>query len=173
MYRAVLIAAAMLAGCTQELSPEEQAIKDERDVAMVELANMAAEPLQLVTPEPILDPDIESHDLLGATCNYAPGTSLGTRVLARKEDAYIKVKGEMLRFAADPGSRELPLGTRSAYNGRTHVLHLALAQGGETDSEKSADGSGASSPDYEGSITLRDRHGRVVYEGSGMAQCRI
>jgi len=45
MRRAVLIAFAMLAGCAEKLTPEEQALQDERDVAMVERANAAAPPI--------------------------------------------------------------------------------------------------------------------------------
>src|SRR5690606_29024633 len=115
-------------------------------------------PLKEVTPEPLLNPDIERNDLLGPACNYAPGTSLGTRVIAREADAFMKVDGEVIRFAADPGARALPLRTRSLYNGREYSLRLQIANGGE-------------GGDYTGQVTLRDSHGRVVYEGEGPVQC--
>jgi len=164
-------AALLLFGCGNEVSTEERAAADERDVAMVEAANKAAPPVKQVTPEPILLPDIERYDLLGETCSYAPGTSLGARVIAREADAFIKIDGEIERFAADPGSRELPMHTRSVYNSKDYSLVLALRidgadaeteSGGEIDSERD---------DFEGSVTLRDAHGRVVYEGVGLAQC--
>ena len=154
---AVLLA---LAACGENLTPEEQALRDERDIAMVERANNSMPPLKEVTPEPLLYPDIERNDLLGAACNYAPGTSLGTRVIAREADAFMKVDGEVLRFAADPGARELPLRTRSLYNGREYSLRLQIAGGGEQ-----------AEADYTGQVTLRDSHGRVVYEGEGPVQC--
>src|SRR5690606_31190779 len=55
-----LAAAALLilAGCDRGPTPEEQALADARDVAMVEAANEIMPPIQLVTPEPILVPDI-------------------------------------------------------------------------------------------------------------------
>jgi hypothetical protein len=155
-------AALLLAGCGGEVSPEEQAAADNRDVAMVEAANKAAPPVQLITPEPILLPDIERYDLLGETCSYAPGTSLGARVIAREADAFMKIDGEIERFAADPGSRELPMHTRSVYNSKGYSLVLAL----EEDT-----GEGEQRTSYEGSVTLRDAHGRIVYEGVGEAQC--
>ena len=102
-------AAGLLAACGEELTPEEQARQDERDIAMVERANEAMPPLQQVTPEPLLYPDLERHDLYGEACVYAPGTSLGTRVFAREADAFVKIDGEVERLAADPGSRELPM----------------------------------------------------------------
>jgi hypothetical protein len=152
----------LLAACGGEVSPEEQAAADERDVAMVEAANEAAPPVQLVTPEPILLPDIERYDLLGEACSYAPGTSLGARVIAREADAFMKIDGEIERFAADPGSRELPMHTRSVYNSKGYSLVLALEEDTGEDDRRAS---------YEGSVTLRDAHGRVVYEGAGEAQC--
>ncbi|KRA83385.1 hypothetical protein ASD76_04850 [Altererythrobacter sp. Root672] len=153
----------LLAGCGSSSTPEEQALEDARDVAMVEAANKSEPPLQLVTPEPILLPDLERYDLYGAACNYAPGTSLGTRVVAREADAFVKIDGEVQRFAADPGSRELPLGTRTLYNGKEFSLQLEIKGEGEA----TADGK----ENYEGTVTLRDPHGRPVYEGTGLAQC--
>lgn len=152
-----------LAACGRELTPEEQALEDERDIAMVERANGTAAPLQEVVPQPISYADIERYDLFGAACNYAPGTSLGTRVVAREADAFVKIDGEVMRFAADPGSRELPLRSRSLYNGKGHVLQLQIEGEGKPSGEETVD--------YEGRVTLRDPYGRVVYEGSGLAQC--
>lgn len=163
MRRIAVLATFLLMACDSGLSSEEQAIQDERDVSMVVRANRALPPLKQVTPEPILYPDIERHDLFGVACNYAPGTSLGTRVIAREADAFIKIDGEVMRLAADPGSRELPLATRSLYNGREYSLRLAIESDGEQ--------SGTETMDYEGQIVLYDAHGRSVYEGEGLAQC--
>ena len=156
--------ALLLTACGDEAPPDDRSAADDRDVAMVEAANKAAPPVQLVTPEPILLPDIERYDLYGMACNYAPGTSLGTRVVARESDAFVKVDGEVHRFAADPGSRELPMRTRTLYNGKEYSLRLAIDGQHETE----ADGTTS----YEGSVTLRDAYGRVVYEGTGLAQCK-
>lgn len=155
----------LCASCGNEATPEDLEAQAERDIAMVEAANNAAPPLREVTPEPILYPDIERHDMYGAACNYAPGTSLGTRVIARPADAFIKLDGEVLRFAADPGSRELPAGTRSHYDGREYSLRLELEGAGEPVSNNTE------VVEYEGEIDLRDRWGRVVYSGTGLARC--
>ncbi len=154
----------VLAGCDREPTPEEQAMADARDVAMVEAANEIMPPLEEVTPEPILLPDIERYDLYGMACNYAPGTSFGTRVVARESDAFVKVEGEVHRLAADPGSRELPLHTRTLYSGKKYSLRLNMVPQDEAEPGET--------PDYEGSVILRDQYGRVVYEGTGLAQCK-
>lgn len=168
--RRVVIASLLLAGCGQDLSPGEQAMQDERDIEMVQQTNKTPPPLQLVAPEPIGYPDLERYDLHGMACNYAPGTSFGTRVIARAADAYMKIDGEMIRFAADPGARELPMRSRSLYNGRVHSLYLGLSDEGEESGE--GEETDVEQINYEGTITLRDRFGRVVYEGVGLAQCR-
>lgn len=163
MREVLAFATLLLVACDFGPTPEEQALEDARDIAMVEEANEAEPPLEPVTPEPILYPDIERYDLLGEACNYAPGTSLGVRVIAREADAFVKVDGEVQRLAADPGSRELPMHTRTLYNGKTYSLRLAL--NGPAGEEGGAG-------DYEGTVTLRDQYGRVVYEGTGLAQCK-
>ena len=156
----------VLAACGDEPSPDEQAQSDARDVAMVEAANNVMPPLEQVTPEPILLPDIERFDLYGEACNYAPGTSLGTRVVSREADAFVKIDGEIVRLAADPGSRELPMHTRTLYSGKEYALRLQIVE--EDAGEPAPDGS----TNYEGNVQLRDAYGRLVYEGTGLAQCK-
>lgn len=172
---AVAGAALLLSGCGNEPSSEEQAAADERDIAMVEKANRAMPPLRQVTPEPLLLPDIERFDLLGEACNYAPGTSLGARVIAREADAFMKIDGEIERFAADPGSRELPVHTRSVYNSKDYSLVLALREDAPAapadDDGQVSEPAPAGRTNHEGSVTLHDAYGRVVYEGVGLAQC--
>jgi hypothetical protein len=168
----VLAAAALaLAGCGDEVDPDEHTMADERDIAMVERANETKPPLRIVTPEPILLPDIERYDLLGETCSYAPGTSLGARVIAREADAFMKIEGKIERFAADPGARELPTHTRSVYNSKDYSVVLALREASAEPGEEPAQPPGGEGGSYEGSVTLRDAHGRIVYQGTGLAQC--
>jgi hypothetical protein len=155
----------LLGACAEELSSEDQALRDAEALAAVERANSIEPPLREVVPETILYPDIERHDLFGAACSYAPGTSLGARVIARQADAFMKIDGEIVRFAADPGSRELPLQTRSLYNGREYSLRLQV-DGEGVPTASSGEGTG-----YEGSIHLRDQWDRVVYSGSGSVSC--
>jgi len=140
--------------------------EDARVVQAVRQANAAPPGLIEVTPEPLLSPDIERWDLYGQSCAYAPGTSLGARVIAREGDAFMKIDGNLVRFASDSGSRELPMRTRSVYNGREFSLRLEI----EDD-----DGNGASLKSgpgmYDGTIWLRDQWDRVVYQGSGTVSC--
>ncbi|MFB0611379.1 hypothetical protein [Aurantiacibacter poecillastricola] len=166
LYFFLISAAAVLASCDDGPSDAERAEVDRAVIEQVREANDAAPPLVEVVPDPLLYPDIEANDLFGVTCAYAPGTSLGARVIAREADAFMKVDGTVIRFAADPGSRELPAGTRSLYNGREYSLRLEIEDEGE--GEPTADG-GAKY--YEGTIRLRDRWDRVIYQGTGAVNC--
>ncbi len=165
MRFAACVLVVALAACGDSLSPEEQAERDREAVAMVEEANAVEPAINEVVPEPILYPDIERHDIYGASCAYAPGTNLGARVIARQADAFMKVDGEIIRFAADPGARELPYGTRSLYNGREYSLRLEIAGEGVQTGEEVME--------YEGTVSLRDRYDRVIYTGTGAAQCGV
>ena len=161
MRIAACLALLPLAGCGE--GPPK--LSDEEAIAAVEAANGALPPAEEVVPEAILYPDIERNEIYGAACSYAPGTSLGARVIARPVDAFMKIDGDIVRLAADPGASELPLGTRSLYTGRAYTLNLSIAgEGEETMSETTL---------YEGTITLRDMHGRVVYTGTGTASCGV
>ncbi len=162
----ILCAPALLAACGDEMSAAERAAEDAAMVERVREANDLAPPLVEVVPDPLLYDDIEANDLYGLACSYAPGTSMGARVIAREVDAFVKIDGEVLRFAADPGSRELPAATRSLYNGREYSLRLDIAEKGT--GEESADG-GADF--YEGTVWLRDRWDRVIYQGTGVVNC--
>lgn len=149
--------------CTEEPDRGEQELIDQQVIAAVEAANDVAPPLDQVVPEPLQPQDMEQNDIYGAVCSYAPGTSLGIRVIARQADAFMKIDGEVVRFASDPGARELANGTRSLYNGKAFSLRLELAEQGTAAENGTVD--------YEGDISLRDRFDRIVYRGSGIAHC--
>ncbi|MBX7496030.1 hypothetical protein K3172_09220 [Qipengyuania sp. 6B39] len=148
-----------LAACSSEPTEEEIAA----DVAEVE-ANQEPPPEQL-EPQAIVYADIEKHDLFGAGCNFAPdGDTAGTIAIAMAEQGYMKKDGEILRFAADAGSPELPYLARSKYDGLAYAFRLEL-------DEKSGMPSGDETTDYSGSLTVVDGGGREVYASTGIVQC--
>ncbi len=167
---AVCGTALILAACSEPVSPEEQRRTDEQAIAAVERANQAPPPVEQITPDPILDADMRRHDMEGPGCIYSPGTNLSARVVARETDAFMKIDGKITRFAADPGSRELLSSTRTLYVGRGHTLRLAIADQ-LTPQQPENEGEEVPEVTAQGSIMLRDAFGRIVYEGSGFAQC--
>jgi len=163
MRIATITVLALLAGCAQEPTPAEREAATQQDIAAVEQANSAPPPMREVTPEAIGYPDMERHGMMGRSCSYAPGTSLGARVIARAEDAFMKIGGEVVRLGADSGAAMLPANTRSRYIGGAYELQLELAGSGEP--------TAGDKRDYDGTLILRDQYGRIVYQGSGIAQC--
>ena len=163
--RTVFVATALLAltACGEDRSEEERMAENEAIAERVREANDRPPPQTDITPEAIGYPEMEANDLIGLACSYAPGTSMGVRVVARETDAYMKIDGDMVRFAADPGSRELPAKSRSLYNSREYSLRLDIA-------DAPTEGEGGSDY-YEGTVYLRDRYNRVVYQGTGATNC--
>ncbi|KLI63837.1 hypothetical protein [Aurantiacibacter marinus] len=149
--------------CTEAPLEAEQESENAALAERVREANDAGPPIEQVVPETIGYPDMEANDLLGLACAYAPGTSMGVRVIARETDAWMKIDGELVRFAADPGSRELPAKSRTSYNGQKYSLRLDV---GGTVAEGEIEAT-----TYEGTMWLYDRWDRVIYTGSGTTNC--
>ena len=159
MRFAVPFAVLALTACSSE--PGEQ----ERQAAVAEVeANQTPSPETLVL-EPITYPDIEENNLFGAGCSFAPdGGGVGAVAIAMAEDGYLKRNGEVLKFAADSGSRELPYLARREYDGTAYSFTLDI-------DDASGAPSGMESSDYSGSLTVRDAYEAVVYEATGIVQC--
>lgn len=160
----VLVGAAVLAACGgNELSPEEQAAQDARDIAAVEAASEI--PAETIVPQKILYPDIEANNLYGVSCAFAPeGGGLGAIALAMEDAGYLKLDDEIVRLAADKGSTELPMATRSKYDGKAYSFELTLDDAkGEQD--------GIETVNYPAQLTIRDRGGNVGFASAGIAQC--
>lgn len=158
-----VVALLLLAACGEQLTPQEQAARDERDIAMVEKANLGtAVP---IAPQPILFPDIQANKLFGMGCAFvAKSAGLGAIMIARADDGFMKLDDQIIRFAADKGSSELPYGARERYAGKKYAFQLAVA------SEKSLR-SGTETADYSGRLSVQDGKGHIVYDEPGTVQC--
>ena len=159
MRIAIPVALLALAACADEPTEEER----QAAVAQVE-ANQAPAP-ETLELEGIGYPDIEKNDLYGAGCSFAPdGGGMGAVAIAMADEGYLKHKGEILTFAADSGSKELPYLARSKYDGKAYSLSLAI-------DEASGAPSGMETSDYSGELTVEDQYGGVVYQATGIVQC--
>lgn len=161
---APLLAIALLAACSEEPTPEERAADAAHRQALVEKGNATLPPPETVYLEPISFSDIERHRLTGRGCNFAPGNSFATRVVVRSADAHMKIGQEVHRLASDSGASELPAETRSRYLGRMHEMSFEVSGEGRPSAS-------TGKVDYDGTVTLLDEHGRLVYQASGLAQC--
>ena len=159
----IAIAPLALAACGP--TPEEKAAADARAVAEVE-ANQEPPPEELA-PGVITFADVENADMFGAGCNVLPnsGSAGGIAIAVAQSDAgYFKRENEIIRMAADAGSRELPYLAREKYSGLAYSMRLEI-------DEDAGKQSGDETIDYPSVLTIRDAQDRVVYRQSGTTQC--
>jgi hypothetical protein len=161
-----LLAAASLSACHHEKSPAQQAAEDARAVAMVEAAQDVAPPPVPLDPQPITSADIEKNGFYGAGCTLVPAGQPGGDpiLMADSKRATIKLAGKFVTYAADPGSAELGLGTRSHFVGKAQSLRLSRSTGNGT-------ALGQESMRWQGTMTLSDAHDQLVYTASGDITC--
>lgn len=159
----VAAGALALASCGErELSPAEQAELDEEAIAQVEAAQKP--PPAPLSPQAIRYPDIERHEIYGASCAFVPdGGGVGAIAIAMREAGYMKLEGDIERFAPDPGSSELPLGTRSKYVGGAWSFQLELTG--------DASQTGSETFEHRARFTVRNDRDQIAYEAEGLAQC--
>lgn len=151
-----------LAACGGSTPAEEEAA---REAAVAEVEANAKPPPEKLELDPIRYPEIEKHELFGAGCSFTPdGAGVRTVALAMADKGYMIRKGELLIFAADMGSAELPYLARRKYDGREYSFTLDLDEG-------SGEQSGYETSDYRGQLIVRDGSDTVVYDARGLVQC--
>ena len=149
-----------LAACSDDPTAAEKKAADDRAVAQVEAVQKQRPPPRMLAPEPILFGDIQRFNLFGAGCAFAPGGSMGAVLLTREKVAYLKLQDRMVRFASDPGSAKLPLGTVSRYVGKEFAASLTRAVGEDEAAAR-----------FAGHLTITNSFDQVVYDADGLIQC--
>lgn len=125
--------------------------------------NEAQPPATTVVPQAITYADIEKNDLFGAGCAYASGTSMAPIVLATKDQAAMKIGGQIQRFVVDSESEGAVLGSRTRYLAEDRVLYLAMEGDGTP--------AGDETVNFTGSVRLVDGAGAELYATTGTVQC--
>jgi len=155
------LASSMLAACSPDPDSAAQKAADDRAIAQVEAAQKVKPPPRAIAPRPILFAEIQKYNLFGAGCAFAPGGSMGAVLLTRDKVAYLKLADRVVRFAADPGSAKLPLGTVSRYVGKEFAASLA-GVGGPGDPQALR---------FSAHLTVTDPYNQPVYDADGLVQC--
>lgn len=161
----VLATCIALAACGPDVTPEEQARRDAEAVAQVKASQTP--PALGITPEAIGNADIEKHEMFGLGCSFVPrsaGAGAGAVAITLLDGAFMKVDGEVLRFAPDAGSPETPYGTRVKYDGLEFSMQLEFSEG---EGQKI----GMETMQHNARFIARDGRDRVIYEADGTAQC--
>lgn len=154
----------LLAGCEEpKKSAAEQQIDAERAVAEVEAAQTP--PPDVVAPERITDAERVRFGLSDGGCAFAVNNpEIGAQAILQMNVGYMKLDGEMARFAPDAGASDGPSGTSTRYDGGSHGIVVDF----ETARAEAAGGDRLSVP---ARITLQDGRGRTVYVADGTALC--
>jgi hypothetical protein len=163
--QSVLLMLMALCACDRQ-SAAEKARDDARDVAMVEKAQRQIPPADPLAPQPITFADVQANKLAGAGCAFtAKSGEGGDPVLyADGRRAVLKIDGQLVQFASDAGSTELPYATREHYVGKSLDLRLRK-DGGE------GVAAGEEAMRWPGSVTVRDPWKREVYSEPGILEC--
>ena len=160
MRWAIGLVVVALAACGP--TAEEEA---ERQEAIAKVKDGLEPPVEELVLDPIRYPEIEKHELYGAGCSFAPdGGGISAVAIAMADEGYMISDGELLRFAADAGSMELPYLAREKYTRREYSFTLKL-------DEAEGSQSGDETFDYRGTLNVRDSLDRTIYEAPGLVQC--
>ncbi|QGN53556.1 hypothetical protein [Novosphingobium sp. Gsoil 351] len=156
----MLAVTALLAACGPDKTAAQKRAEDDRAIAQVKAAQEIKPPPKPIDPQPILFGDIQKFDLFGAGCAFAPGSSMGAVLLTREKVAYLLLDGHPVRFASDPGSAKLPLGTFSRYVGKEMALSLTRTDNVADEVTR-----------WPGHLLVTDPYDQVVYQADGQVQC--
>lgn len=123
-------------------------------------------PAPLVTPEPILFPDITNGKLYGSGCNFVPSDGgMGAYALGLDKHAYVKIGGKIVTLDPDTASARMPKDGWSRYTGEGYVLTLTRAGAG-------ADKQAGVLDMFDGRMELTDQAGKALYAANGNMQCK-
>ena len=161
--RTFVIGLALLATACNQQTPAEQ--EAERQAAVAEVEAHQTPPPEELTPDTISFAMIETNDLFGAGCAFFPeGGSANPVALMQSERGYMVRKGELLTFASDSGSRELPYAAHEKYSGRDYGMMVSI-------DETAGKQTGSETIRYPGTLTVRDGYDNTVFAAKGAVEC--
>ncbi|SLJ87960.1 hypothetical protein [Novosphingobium mathurense] len=166
---AVLVFLSLLAGC-EEKDPQEEAAQDAKDIATVE--RMSREPFKPIVPDPITPVDIDRYGLDRAGCFFRKTGKAGSEdnggqkadpiFFGDSVDGFLRIKGDLKRFAAKTQSAEFPGGARATYVGLSSWLDIVRLPDA---------GTGADANVWPARLILHDSQERVAFMADGTVDC--
>lgn len=156
---APLLLVGVLAGCWDK-TPAQKAAEDARDVAMVE--RMSKEPFRPIIPKPVTSADVTRYGLDRPGCMFRKGDERDPLFIADSEEGFMRIGGDLKRFAAKKESAQLPGNARTTYVGLSSWIDLVrqpdAAAGGDQDR-------------WPARMIIHDAQERVAFMADGMVTC--
>ena len=160
---ALAAAVLLLGGCGEEprtRGSAEKAAEDARDIAMVE--RMGREPFKPILPKPLGEIDMARYGLDRAGCAFRKQDEKDPLFLAGPQEGFMRIGGDLNRYAAKTESAELPGGAHATYIGLTSWVELVRLPD---------EGTGAGQDRWPARLIIHDAQERVAFQADGMVNC--
>lgn len=150
----------LISACGQE-DTRSKAAEDAHDIAMVE--RMSKEPFKPILPRPIGKVDIARYGLDKPGCSFRKPGSEDPIFIANAEEGFMRIGGDLKRYAAKTESAQLPGNARSTYVGLASWVDLVSLPD---------DKGGSDTAHWPAKLILHDAQDRVAFMSEGEVQCR-
>lgn len=154
-----LAALVFLSGCGQKDSARKEA-EDEHDIAMVQ--RMSKEPFKPIAPKPITTIDVERYGLDKPGCRFRKQGEADPIFIGNAEEGFMRIDGDLKRYAAKLESAQLPGNARTTYVGLSTWVDLV--------SLPDRDG-GSDHTHWPARLVLHDSQERVAFLADGEVTC--
>lgn len=150
----------LIAACGQE-DPQGKAVEDAHDIAMVE--RMSKEPFKPIIPHAITEIDIARYGLDKPGCAFRKPGEKDPIFIANPDEGFMRIGGDLKRYAAKMESAQLPGNARSTYVGLASWVDLvSLADRG----------GGSDTLNWPAKLILHDAQERVAFMAEGEISCQ-
>jgi hypothetical protein len=150
----------LLSACGQEDSVQEAA-EDAHDIAMVE--RMSKEPFKPIIPRPITEIDVARYGLDRPGCTFRKPGEKDPIFIANPDEGFMRIAGDLKRYAAKKESTQLPGNARSTYVGLASWVDLVSLP------DKAG---GSDTMHWPAKLVLHDAQERVAFMSEGEVTCR-
>lgn len=156
---ASLLLGGLLAGCWEK-TPAQKAADDARDVAMVE--RMSKEPFRPIIPKPVTSIDVARYGLDRPGCAFRKGGTGDPLFVGDSVEGFMRIGGDLKRYAAKKESAQLPGKARTTYVGLASWIDLVR----QPDA-----GTGSGQDRWPARLIIHDAQERVAFMADGTVTC--
>lgn len=146
-------------GCAEK-DAARQAAQDARDIAMVE--RMSREPFEPIVPTAISSVDITRYGLDRPGCVFRKTGGNDPLFIAGGDEGFMRIGGDLRRYAAKLESAQLPGNARATYVGLSNWIDLM---------RRPDAGTGADEDHWPARLIVHDARERVAFMADGAVTC--